>query len=145
VILIMTSNTGFNRGPSVGFQHEGQVDADAPLKGIFSPEFLDRLDEVIPFQTFDRSGIHVIAGQMLDEITRELGNRDVEVRFGPEVAAFLVERLPAGESARPLRGVVREHVEDPLSLELLERGTADPILVTVDDGRLVFARPVPIA
>jgi ATP-dependent Clp protease ATP-binding subunit ClpC len=145
VILIMTSNTGFNRGPSVGFQNEGHVDVDAPLKGIFSPEFLDRLDEVIPFLTFDRSGIHVIAAQMLEDITRELGNRDVEVRFGPEVATFLVDRLPPGESARPLRGVLREHVEDPLSLELLERGTADPILVTVDGGRLVFARPVPIA
>jgi ATP-dependent Clp protease ATP-binding subunit ClpC len=145
VILIMTSNTGFNRGPGIGFQHEAHVDVDAPLKGIFSPEFLDRLDEVIPFQTFDRSGIHVIAAQMLEDITRELGNRDVEVRFGPEVAAFLVDRLPPGESARPLRGVLREHVEDPLSLELLERGTADPILVTVDGGRLVFARPVPIA
>jgi ATP-dependent Clp protease ATP-binding subunit ClpC len=145
VILIMTSNTGFNRGPGIGFQSEGLMDVDAPLKGIFSPEFLDRLDEVIPFLTFDRTGIHVIAGQMLDDITRELGNRDVEVRFGPEVATFLVDRLPPGESARPLRAVMREHVEDPLSLELLERGTADPILVTVDAGRLVFARPVPIA
>jgi ATP-dependent Clp protease ATP-binding subunit ClpC len=145
VILIMTSNTGFNRGPSIGFQHEGTVDVDAPLKRIFSPEFLDRLDEVIAFQTFDRAGIHVITAQMLDDITNELANRDVEVRFGPEVAAFLVERLPAGESARPLRAVLREHVEDPLSLELLERGAEEPILVTVDGGKLVFARPVPIA
>ncbi len=145
VILIMTSNTGFNRGALVGFQAEAVVDVDAPLKRIFAPEFLDRLDEVIAFQTFDRAGILVITSQMLDDIERELATRDVEVRFGPEVAAFLVERLPAGDSARPLRAVLREHVEDPLSLELLEGGADIPILVTVDDGRLVFARPVPIA
>jgi ATP-dependent Clp protease ATP-binding subunit ClpC len=145
VILIMTSNTGFNRGAHVGFQAEEIVDVDAPLKRIFAPEFLDRLDEVIAFQTFDRAGILVITSQMLDDIERELATRDVEVRFGPEVAAFLVERLPAGDSARPLRAVLREHVEDPLSLELLEGGADIPILVTVDDGRLVFARPVPIA
>jgi len=145
VILIMTSNTGFNRGASVGFQIEPTVDVEGPLKRIFAPEFLDRLDEVIAFQTFDREGIFVIATQMLDDITRELGSRDVDVRFGPEVATFLVERLPAGESARPLRSVLRQYVEDPLSVELLDRGSDEPILVTVDDGHLVFARPVPIA
>ena len=145
VILIMTSNTGFNRGAGIGFQVDPTVDVDAPLKRIFTPEFLDRLDEVIGFQTFDREGIFVITNQMLDDIARELANRDVEVRFGPEVAAFLVDRLPAGESARPLRAVLREHVEDPLSIELLERGADEPILITVEGGRLVFARPVPVA
>jgi len=144
VILIMTSNTGFNRGAGIGFQVDPMVDVDAPLKRIFTPEFLDRLDEVIGFQTFDREGIFVITNQMLDDITNELATRDVEVRFGPEVAAFLVERLPAGESARPLRAVMREHVEDPLSIELLERGANEPILITVEGGRLVFARPVPV-
>jgi ATP-dependent Clp protease ATP-binding subunit ClpC len=145
VILIMTSNTGCNRGAGIGFQVETTVDVDAPLRRIFAPEFLDRLDEVIAFQTFDREGIFVITTQMLDDITRELASRDVDVRFGPEVAGFLVERLPAGESARPLRAVLREHVEDPLSVELLARGSDEPILVTVEGGRLVFARPVPIA
>jgi len=144
VILIMTSNTGFNRGAGIGFQIDPVADVDAPLKRIFSPEFLDRLDEVIAFQTFDREGIVVITHQMLDDIARELAGRDVDVRFGPEVATFLVEKLPAGESARPLRAVLREHVEDPLSIELLERGADEPILVTVEGGRLVFARPVPM-
>ena len=144
VILIMTSNTGFNRGASVGFQGMEQRDVDAPLKTIFSPEFLDRLDEVVAFERFDKRAIVHITNQMLDDIRSELATRDVEVSFGPEVAGFLVDRLPAGESARPLRTVLREHIEDPLSLELLERGGQDPILVTVDAGRVVFARPVPM-
>jgi ATP-dependent Clp protease ATP-binding subunit ClpC len=144
VILIMTSNTGFNRGPTVGFQVEPQRDTEAPLKGIFSPEFLDRLDEVIAFISFDRDGILHITLQMLEDIRVELATRDIDVSFGPEVAAFLVDKLPTGESARPLRAVLREHLEDPLSLELLGGGSDDPILVTVEDGRVVFARPVPI-
>jgi ATP-dependent Clp protease ATP-binding subunit ClpC len=144
VILIMTSNTGFNRGGGIGFQWEGAVDLDAPLKRVFSPEFLDRLDEVIGFTTFDRAGILVITNQMLEEVRRELASRDVDVRFGPEVASYLIERLPPGDSARPLRAVMRNHVEDPLSLELLTRGGAEPILVTVEAGNLVFARPVAV-
>ncbi len=146
VILIMTSNTGFNQGPSVGFQTGDGVqrDAQAPLKSIFTPEFLDRLDEVIAFQTFDRGGILHITGQMLDEIRSELRSRDVEVTFAPDVAAWLVDRMPKGESARPMRSVLREHVEDPLSLELLVGGTEEPIVVTVDDDALHFSRPVPV-
>ncbi|MDR9390926.1 MAG: ATP-dependent Clp protease ATP-binding subunit [Trueperaceae bacterium] len=144
VILIMTSNTGFNRGPAVGFQDEGVRDVEAPLGAIFSPEFLDRLDEVIAFKTFDRSGILHITGRMLDEIRAELESRDVEVSFAPEVAGWLVERMPAGESARPLRAVLREHVEDPLSLELLAGGSDEPIVVTVEDDELRFSRPVPV-
>jgi len=145
VILIMTSNTGFNQGPTVGFQAEtGIQDVNAPLKNIFAPEFLDRLDEVIAFRTFDEAGILHITGQMLDEIRAELASRDIDVTFSGEVAAFLVRHVPPGQSARPMRGVLREHIEDPLSLELLRGGSDEPIVVTVENDALVFARPVPV-
>ena len=144
VILIMTSNTGFNRGSTIGFQEEGKQDSNSPLKGIFSPEFLDRLDEVIVFETFDREGIVVITQQMLEDIRGELAGRDIHVTFSKEVAEFLVDKLPRGESARPMRGILREHIEDPLSLEILQHGSEEPLLVTVEEGRVVFARPVPM-
>ncbi|MEX2502802.1 MAG: ATP-dependent Clp protease ATP-binding subunit [Trueperaceae bacterium] len=146
VILIMTSNTGFNRGPGVGFQDdEGVQDVHEPLKHIFSPEFLDRLDEVIAFTTFETEGILHIASRMLDEICDELASRDIDVAFSAEVASWLVQKTPSGRSARPLRAVMREHVEDPLSVELLRGGNEEPILVTVENDKLVIARPVPIA
>ena len=143
VILIMTSNTGFNVGTSVGFQ-EISKDSDAPIKGIFNPEFVDRLDEVITFDTFDEAGIVYIASQMLEEIRDELASRDIQVTFSNDVASFLVSKLPKGESARPLRAVMREHIEDPLSLELLSHGNGDGIIVTVEEDKVVFARPVPM-
>ena len=144
VILILTSNTGFNKGASVGFQAAADVGADAPLKNLFSPEFLDRLDEVIVFDTFAREDIMVIAGQALEDIRRELQGRDIQVTFSKEVASFLVDKLPRGESARPLRAVIREYIEDPLSLEILQHGSDEPVLVTIEDGKTVFARPVPM-
>ena len=73
-----------------------------------------------------------------------MSNRDIQVSFGAEVATFLVGKMPQGESARPLRAVIREHIEDPLSLELLTHGNEEPIVVTVEDDRVVFARPVPM-
>ena len=70
--------------------------------------------------------------------------RDIQVTFSPEVAPFLVDQLPQGESVRPLRGIIREHIEDPLSTELLEHGSEEPLLVTIEDDRTIFARPVPL-
>jgi len=144
VILIMTSNTGFNVGSQVGFQEVAR-DVQGPLKRIFSPEFLDRLDEVISFETFDERGILHITNQMLDDIREDLSQRDIMVTFGPEVAGFLVSKMPKGDSARPMRAVMREFVEDPLSLEILRHGSDEGIIVTVEDDKVVFARPVPIA
>lgn len=143
VILIMTSNTGFNVGTSVGFQ-ESTRDVQGPLKNIFNPEFLDRLDEVIAFETFNEEGVLHITNQMLEEIREELSSRDIEVTFSDEVAPFLVSKMPKGESARPLRAVLREHIEDPLSLELISHGSDEGIIVTVEAGKIVFARPVPV-
>jgi len=68
----------------------------------------------------------------------------VDVTFAPEVASWLVHRIPAGKSARPMRSVLREYVEDPLSLELLAGGSEEPIVVTVQDDALHFSRPVPV-
>ena len=144
VILIMTSNTGFNTGGQVGFQDVSR-DVQAPLKRIFTPEFLDRLDEVIAFETFDEHGILHITNQMLDDIRDDLAQRDIGVSFSPEVAGFLVSKMPKGDSARPMRAVMREHIEDPLSMEILQQGSGEPILIAVEDGKVVFARPVAIA
>ena len=144
VILIMTSNTGYNRGPSIGFQGGPQKDLNAPLKAIFNPEFLDRLDEVIAFETLDQNGILHIINQNLEEIHVELANRDIQVSFGQEVPDFLIDKVPESESARPIRAVIREHIEDPLSLELMEGGSEEAIIVTIEDDQVVFARPVPI-
>ena len=145
VILIMTSNTGFNKGVRVGFQDSGgKQDLHAPLRTIFSPEFLDRLDEVIAFDAFDHSGIVSIAVSMLEEIRLELATRDLKVSFAAEVAPFLVERLPQGDSARPLRGILREYIEDPLSRELMDSRSDEPIEVRVEGDNIVFTRLVPI-
>jgi hypothetical protein len=144
VILIMTSNTGFNRGAGVGFQGTEQRDVDAPLKTIFSPEFLDRLDEVVAFERFDKRAIVHITNAMLDDI--RVGARDArrrgQLRSG---GRHLPGRSPAGRRERPTAAhrAARAHRGSALAraARARERGP-DP-----RDGRrrrVVFARPVPI-
>ena len=136
VILIMTSNTGFNMGPAIGFT-ESEVDSESPLKALFTPEFLDRLDEVIRFRTLGREDLVKVAGFMLDEIAEELASREVEVTFDESVARWVVDQAPQLGSARILRGVIRDKVEDPLSVELL-RYPGRRVHVALRDGELVF-------
>ena len=143
VILIMTSNTGFNLGGSMGFQ-ELEPDTQTPLKNVFSPEFIDRLDEVISFESFDDTALVHITKQMLAEIQAELKSREISVSFSGEVAAFLVSKMPKAESARPMRGVIRQYIEDPLALELMVNNNNEEIIITVDNEEIIFAKPVPM-
>ncbi|WP_456411909.1 ATP-dependent Clp protease ATP-binding subunit [Oceanithermus sp.] len=136
VILIMTSNTGFNVGPAIGFT-ESEVDSESPLKALFTPEFLDRLDEVIRFSTLGREDLVKVAGFMLDEIAEELASREVEVSFDESVARWVVDQAPQLGSARVLRGIIRDKVEDPLSIELL-RYPGRRLRAVLRDGELVF-------
>lgn len=136
VILIMTSNTGFNVGPAIGFT-DSEVDNESPLKALFTPEFLDRLDEVIRFNTLGEEELVQIAGFMLREIADELASREVTVEFDESVARWIVSQAPKLGSARVLRSIIRNKVEDPLSLQLL----ANPqgrLRVGLQGGELAF-------
>lgn len=143
VILIMTSNTGFNIGGVVGFQ-ELAPDLETPLKNIFSPEFMDRLDEIISFENFDKIALVKITQQMLAEIQSDLKNRDVNITFSGDIATFLVNKLAKISSARAMRGIIRRYLEDPLALELVINGSDEELIITLDKGELIFARSVPM-
>ena len=136
VILIMTSNTGFNVGPAIGFA-DREVDTESPLKLLFAPEFLDRLDEVIRFRPLTTPELEVIAGLLLQDIEEELGTREIKVHFAPEIPTWLLTQAPKQGSARILRSIIRTQIEDPLSLALL-RNQETSISVELKDGQLVF-------
>jgi ATP-dependent Clp protease ATP-binding subunit ClpC len=136
VILIMTSNTGYNVGPAIGFTNR-EVDTESPLKAIFTPEFLDRLDEVIRFRNLSESELTQVAQIMLEDIAKELESREKTVRFDPSLASWLVEQAPKQGSTRILRNLIREKIEDPLSLELLSR-PGRPLFVTLKNGQIAF-------
>jgi ATP-dependent Clp protease ATP-binding subunit ClpC len=74
---------------------------------------------------------------MLEDIAKELESREKTVRFDPVVASWLVEQAPKQGSTRILRNLIREKIEDPLSLELLSR-PGRTLFVTLKDGEIAF-------
>lgn len=141
-IIIMTSNTGFNVNPTVGFSPV-TPDNNTPLRHIFTPEFLDRLDDVIRFKSLGEEELVRVAQQLMDEMTEELASRELRVSFDAEIAAWLVSKLKARSpkhavgSSRQLRTLIREELEDPLALELIEDDAVE-IQVLLGEDEILF-------
>ncbi len=149
-ILIMTSNTGFNTGPGVGFSPVAIEDTQ-PLRQIFTPEFLDRLDEVIRFKSLGEEELVRVAAQLMEDMREELAHRDLAVSFDGGIARWLVGKLRARSpkhavgSSRQLRTLVREELEDPLALELIgvDENTALRVLLGPDGIRFEKGKTAP--
>jgi ATP-dependent Clp protease ATP-binding subunit ClpC len=139
VILIMTSNAGFNEGPGLGF-NPADTSSESRMRELFAPEFLDRLDEVIRFAPLTEDDLEQIATFIIREIGEELASRDVTLTVDPAVARLLASLVKPGHGARPLRALIREHIEDPLAWEILSTGPEREIVVSIDDGRIVVQR-----
>ncbi len=141
-IIIMTSNTGFNVSQTAGFSPV-TPESNMPLRHIFTPEFLDRLDDVIRFRALGEDELVRVAQQLLDDMQDELHSRELSVTFEPGVAAWLVSKLKARShkhavgSSRQLRTLVREEIEDPLALELLAH-SGDEVRVGIGAEHLTF-------
>ena len=153
-VIILTSNVGAGElaaSKSLGFtasaphhdkefRHEQMMKA---LKGTFRPEFLNRIDDIIIFNSLEQADIEKIADLMLSEVAARIGNLNVRITFAPEVKTLLAkEGFDPTYGARPLRCAVVRLVEDAISGEMLEGRikAGDSILATVKDEKIVFEK-----
>ena len=152
-VLIMTSNVGSRDAKAskpLGFGSEDKgVSADRirsvvdkDLKRTFSPEFLNRVDELIFFRSLDIDDMRLIVDIMLRDVNKRLRNMAIEFDFSEDAKAFLCrEGFDPDHGARPLRRAIQKYVEDPLSEQLL-RGVVTSncrLSVGVEGSALTFA------
>ena len=140
VVLIMTSNAGAAdmARPPIGFnraKREGE-DMEAVTK-LFTPEFRNRLDAVVPFSGLSPEIIEKVVEKFIFQLEAQLADRGVTIELSPEAAAWLAkEGYDDKFGARPLGRVIQEHIKKPLAEELLfgklEHGGA--VKVIVEDG-----------
>ena len=153
-VIILTSNVGASElaaTKSLGFSAEAaRDDADAKrarmmsaLKGTFRPEFLNRIDDIIVFNSLDSASIERIASLMLEDVCKRIRALGIEIEFDPSVPALLAkEGFDAAYGARPLRRAVVRMVEDPFSTDMLEGKihAGDRIRARAEDGRILFEK-----
>jgi ATP-dependent Clp protease ATP-binding subunit ClpC len=152
VIMIMTSNIGSDLikggGPQFGLRPLGKGGTEErnyqqiketvmkELERYVRPEFIGRLDDVIVFRPLGKAQLEEIVVFELKKVTKRLGEHGMKVELSEEAKVFLIEKgTNVDFGARPLRRAIEQHIEDPLSEEIL-RGNfkgKDTIKITVKD------------
>jgi ATP-dependent Clp protease ATP-binding subunit ClpB len=148
-IVIMTSNLGspiiqeyFMDGHTDKSSHQAMEDkVMAELKKHFRPEFLNRVDDVIIFQSLDEEDLARIVDIQLEKLKKRLAQQQLTLDVDAAAKKLLArEGYDPQFGARPLKRAVQEHILNPLSMRLLEGEfkPGDKIKVTADGDSLVF-------
>jgi ATP-dependent Clp protease ATP-binding subunit ClpC len=131
-VVIMTSNLGtklIQKGVSLGFHRTEQSDHDqrmkdevlAELRRTFSPEFLNRIDEVVVFHQLVKEHLMGILEILIKELNVRLVERGVQLEIGEDVKHWLIkEGYQPLYGARPMRRTIQKRIGDPLSEELIK-------------------------
>ena len=158
-IIVMTSNVGadmIKRQTSIGFTLKKDEEVEErlayedmrkklldSLKRVFRPEFINRLDSVIVFRALSKGDISQIVQLELDKVADRLEERSITLTATPAALELLADMGYDPEmGARPLRRVIQQTVEDPLSDTMLggEFEDGDIIVVDVVDGSIALRR-----
>ncbi|MBQ9805610.1 MAG: ATP-dependent Clp protease ATP-binding subunit [Clostridia bacterium] len=153
-VIILTSNVGaaeLSASKALGFTAESvKNDAEAQktkmmnaLKGTFRPEFLNRIDDIIVFNSLATEDIEKIAELMLCDVQKRVAELGIKISFEPAVASLLAcKGYDSAYGARPLRRAVVRMVEDALSSEMLEGRiqSGDRIVAGVRDEAVIFKK-----
>ena len=150
-IVIMTSNLGspiiqeyFMDGHTDKAAHQAMEDkVMAELKKHFRPEFLNRVDDVIIFQSLDESELARIVDIQLGRLEQRLAQQNLTLDVDADAKKLLAsEGYDPQFGARPLKRAIQEHLLDPLATKLLagEFKPGDKIKVSARDGELIFQR-----
>lgn len=123
VILIMTTNAGAEAlsRPSMGFTGKRERgDEMADLKKLFSPEFRNRLDAIIPFAPLTPEIIRDVVNKFLLQLEQQLNSQQVSASFGDTLRSYLAEKgFDPQMGARPMNRLIRETIRSALADELL--------------------------
>ncbi len=123
VILIMTTNAGAAdmAKSAIGFGSQVREGEDEEaIKKLFTPEFRNRLDAVVPFNSLGKEVIHKVVDKFIFQLETQLADRSVTFELTDDARDWLADKgYDRLYGARPLARVIQEHIKKPLSEELL--------------------------
>lgn len=136
VILIMTTNAGAESlsRPSLGFTAKRERgDEMQAINKLFTPEFRNRLDAIIPFAPLSEPVITKVVDKFLLQLEHQLLDKKVEAEFTPALHKYLAEKgFDPQMGARPMHRLIQEKIRKPLADELLFGKLSDGGFVRID-------------
>ncbi|MDY2879658.1 MAG: ATP-dependent Clp protease ATP-binding subunit [Candidatus Borkfalkiaceae bacterium] len=151
-IIILTSNVGaslVNRKPNFGFAADDEEDDELrdhiydALKKKFSPEFLNRLDDIVVFRKLSREDCSKIASILLDKLAKRLLEQNIYLTVAASAEdVILNDGYDEIYGARPLRRAIQRDVEDMLSEEIISGriSAGDTVTIYADDGKIRYVK-----
>src|SRR5258705_9952463 len=148
-LIIMTSNIGARQlkdfGASVGFatssrtanlEENNKAVIEKALKRTFSPEFLNRVDDIVIFNSLSRENIFNIIDILMKGVMKRLVQLGFSLELTADAKAFIAEKGYDQEfGARPLHRAIQKYLEDPLAEEILNMGikNGDVMIAEMDE------------
>lgn len=151
-IIILTSNVGasiVSAKPSFGFnndysrENEMKDRISEALKRKFSPEFLNRLDDIIIFHSLSREDCGKITDILFDSLIKRLAENDIRLKIAGSAADLVIDSgYSETYGARPLRRAITTHIEDMLASAILDKQIqpGDEVLVFAENGKASFVK-----
>jgi ATP-dependent Clp protease ATP-binding subunit ClpA len=147
VILIMTTNAGAAdmAKTAIGFARDVRTGDDTEaINKLFTPEFRNRLDAIIPFTHLSTEVIARVVDKFVMQLEVQLADRQVTIELTDAARAWLAGKgYDKQFGARPLARVIQEHIKKPLAEELLfgKLAKGGVVQVDIEDGLPVFTYP----
>lgn len=140
-VIIMTSNAGVgHKTLHVGFGTNEAIEEASILDSLgsfFKPEFLNRFDSIIEFNSLEKEHIMQIVDLMVDDLKETLKEQNIEFTITLEAKEKLaVLGYHPAFGARPLRRVIQEHIEDKIADYILEQPEAIKLTAFIEDEQL---------
>ena len=142
-VLIMTSNVGSQWIQELAGKDDAEIEGKImeALKSTFRPEFLNRVDEIIIFNSLGPEEIKKIVTIQMGLLTKRLEDSKITLELSDEANEILAKTgFDPVYGARPLKRAIQHMIQDPLAMKLLDGSIkeGDHVKVTSEDGKLVF-------
>ena len=134
-IVIMTSNVGSQWIQKLAGSDRDELESRVTeaLRASFKPEFLNRIDEIIIFQNLTAAEIVKIVDIQIGRLAQRLADKNIELILSDSAKALIAEKgYDPAYGARPLKRVIQQYIENPLSMEILEGKISDGTRVSAE-------------
>lgn len=152
-IIIMTSNIGgkiitnnkklgFDVNKDLKFEYETlKKDVIKEARANFSPEFLNRIDELVVFQKLNNIELKQISNIMLNSISKRMENKNIKINFDESVNEFIINKIEDDSlGARPLRRIIQDNIQDKIVNEYLDGNIShgDNVIIYANFNKIII-------
>ena len=145
-VLIMTTNVGAQllSKRNIGFNEQSnKSDAMESLKKLFAPEFRNRLDEIIEFNTLDKEIILSVADKFMIKLQAQLDERNIEIVYKKDLLKWIAEKSFNKEmGARPMERFITDNIKKPLVDKILDKDLKEGGVININlrNQKIVFTK-----